>query len=204
VADIAGTPVTVLERALGRATAAHLSALASGRDERRVSPRVAEKSIGAEETFAHDIGDSDVIRRELLRLAGRTARGLRSSGYAARTVVVKLRLASFKTITRSRTLADPTDVAQQIYLTACDLYEAAGLDPRALLRLVGVRATGLVPVGTASTQLAFGERPAAWREAEQALDRIAGRFGTDTVRPATLVDSGRQEHGPGRDSGGDG
>jgi DNA polymerase-4 len=196
--------VTVLERALGRATAAHLSALASGRDERRVSPRMAEKSIGAEETFAHDIGDSDVIRRELLRLSGRTARGLRGSGYAARTVVVKLRLASFKTITRSRTLADPTDVAQQIYLTACDLYETAGLDPQALLRLVGVRATGLVPVGTASTQLAFGDQPAAWREAEQALDRIAGRFGTDTVRPATLVDSGRQEHGPGPESGGGG
>jgi DNA polymerase IV len=204
VADIARTPLSVLERALGRATAAHLSALASGRDDRRVSPRVPEKSIGAEETFAHDIGDSDVIRRELLRLSGRTARGLRSSGYAARTVVVKLRLASFKTITRSRTLSDPTDVAQQIYLTACDLYETAGLDPQALLRLVGVRATGLVPVGTASTQLVFGDRPAAWREAEQALDRIAGRFGTDTVRPATLVDADRQEHSQGRESGGAG
>jgi DNA polymerase IV len=193
VADIANTPVTVLQRALGQAAAAHLSALASGRDDRRVVPGAQEKSIGAEETFPHDVGDPAVIRRELLRLSGRTARGLRGSGYAARTVVVKLRLASFKTITRSRTLADPTDVAQQIYLTACDLYEAAGLDPRALLRLVGVRATGLVPAAGASTQLAFGDRPAAWREAEQALDRIAGRFGTDAVRPAALVEADRRE-----------
>ena len=56
-----------------------------------------------------------MIRRELLRLSGRTARGLRAAGCSARTVVVKLRLASFKTITRSRTLPEPTDVAQQIY-----------------------------------------------------------------------------------------
>jgi DNA polymerase-4 len=193
VADIANAPVAALERELGRAAAAHLSALARGRDDRRVVPGAREKSIGAEETFPRDVNDPDVIRRELLRLSGRTARGLRGSGCAARTVVVKLRLASFKTITRSRTLADPTDVAQQIYVTACALYEVAGLDPRARLRLVGVRATGLVPSAGAATQLAFGEKPVPWREAERAVDRIAGRFGTDAVRPATLVNVDHQD-----------
>jgi len=193
VADIAQAPQAALERVLGRAAAAHLTALAHGKDDRRVLAGAAEKSIGAEETFPRDVVDPDVIRRELLRLSGRTARGLRSSGCAARTVVVKLRLASFKTITRSRTLADPTDVAQQIYLTACALYSASGLGPQARLRLVGVRATGLVPATGAATQLALGESPAPWRDAERAVDRIAGRFGTDTVRPAALVDADRQE-----------
>jgi len=195
VADIANTPQAALERELGRATAAHLTGLANGRDDRRVIPGVQEKSIGAEETFARDVIDPEVIRRELLRLSGRTARGLRASGCAARTIVVKLRLASFKTITRSRTLADPTDVAQQIYLTACALYAAAGLDPQARLRLVGVRAVGLVQAAGATTQLALGDKPAPWREAERAVDRIAGRFGTDTVRPAALVEGDRQEAG---------
>jgi DNA polymerase-4 len=107
----------------------------------------------------------------------------------ARTVTVKLRLASFKTITRSRTLAEPTDVAREIYAAACALYEGSGLDSKARLRLVGVRATGLRPVSGAARQLAFGERPSGWREAEQAVDRIARRFGTDTVRPAALFGS---------------
>ena len=89
--------------------------------------------------------------------------------------------------TRSRTLPAPTDVAQLIYTTACALYEAAGLPGGARLRLVGVRASGLLPAATAQAQLAFGDRPAAWREAEQAIDQIAGRFGLDTVRPAALV-----------------
>jgi DNA polymerase IV len=191
VADIAHTPVASLERELGRATAAHLSALAAGRDERTVEPGRHEKSIGAEETFPADICDPQLIRRELLRLSGRTARGLRAAGCSARTVVVKLRLASFKTITRSRTLPEPTDVAQQIYGVACALYAAAGLAATARLRLVGVRATGLVPVSGAAAQLAFGDRPdrpVSWREAERAVDRIAQRFGADTVRPAALVD----------------
>jgi DNA polymerase IV len=190
VGDIAHTPLAVLQRELGQAVGAHLSALAWGRDERPVVPGMPDKSIGAEETFATDVDDPEVIRRELLRLSGRTARGLRAGGSVARTVVVKLRLANFTTITRSRTLPEPTDVARKIYDTACDLYAAAGLDPRARLRLVGVRAAGLIPVARSATQLALGEQPASWRDAEQAVDRIAGRFGPDSVRPAVLVRPG--------------
>ncbi len=100
--------------------------------------------------------------------------------------MVKLRLANFTTITRSRTLAEPTDVARRIHETACELYAAAGLD-RARLRLVGVRATGLVPAAGATTQLVLGERADQWREAEQAVDKIAHRFGSGAVKPAALV-----------------
>ena len=106
----------------------------------------------------------------------------------ARTVSVKLRLASFKTMTRSRTLPHPTDVTREIYATACSLYAASGLDRGALLRLVGVRASGLGPAAGANTQLTFDDRPVGWREAEQAVDKIASRFGVSAVRPAALVE----------------
>jgi nucleotidyltransferase/DNA polymerase involved in DNA repair len=192
VGDIAHTPLAVLQRELGQAVGSHLSALAWGRDDRPVIPGSTDKSVGAEETFATDVDDPQVIRRELLRLSGRTARSLRASGSVARTVVVKLRLANFTTITRSRTLPEPTDVARKIYVTACDLYAAAGLDSRARLRLVGVRAAGLVPAARSATQLAFGERPVSWRDAERAADRIAGRFGPDMIRPAVLVRHGEE------------
>jgi DNA polymerase IV len=187
VGDIAHTPVATLERELGVAHGRHLAALAWGRDERLVTPHVPEKSIGAEETFPTDIDDPDRIRRELLKLSGRTAHALRAGGYLARTVSVKLRLASFKTMTRSRTLSHATDVTREIYATACSLYESSGLDRGARLRLVGVRVSGLVPMARANAQLAFDERPVGWREAEQAVDRIARRFGASAVRPAALV-----------------
>ena len=196
VGDIAHTPLATLQRELGAAAGTHLAALAWGRDERRVTPHVPEKSIGAEETFATDIDDPDRIRRELLRLSGRTARGLRTGGYLARTVSVKLRLASFKTMTRSRTLAYPTDVTNQIYATACSLYESSGLAGGARLRLVGVRVSGLVPAAGANAQLTFDERPVGWREAEQAVDRISRRFGSGVIRPASLVED-PERPGPG-------
>jgi len=190
VADLANAPVSTVERELGPATAAHLSALAWGRDERKVVTGTHDKSIGAEETFGTDIGDPELIRRELLRLAGRTARGLRSSGYVARTISVKLRRADFSTITRSRTLSEPTDVAQKIYATACELYAASGVADGVLLRLVGVRASGLSPASQAGTQLALGERADTWRQAETAMDRITRRFGSGALRPGSLVTRG--------------
>jgi DNA polymerase-4 len=192
IGDIAHVPVATLQRELGVA-GEHLWSLAWGRDERRVVPQREEKSVGAEETFAVDVDDPEVIRRELLRLSGRTARALRAAGCVARTISVKLRLASFKTITRSRTLPEPTDVAREIYATACALYEGSGLDSKARLRLVGVRAAGLRPASGAARQLAFGERPAGWREAERAVDQIARKFGGDAVRPAALVSTEREE-----------
>jgi DNA polymerase IV len=191
VADIARTPLLALEAELGKAAAAHLHALAWGQDSRSVESAVREKSVGAEETFDVDVSDPAVIRRELLRLSRRTTRALRASGYATRTVVVKLRKADFTTITRAKTLPEATSETQRIYATACALYEASGLSGQARLRLVGVRATGLVPASEAATQLALGERGASWRDAESALDRITGRFGPDAVRPATLVDRSR-------------
>ena len=79
---------------------------------------------------------------------------------------------------------------------ACALFEGTGLGSGARVRLVGVRATGLLPEGTVVTQLALGEEPAPWRDAERAVDRIAGRFGPDTVRPAALVRRGEAGHTP--------
>ena len=186
VGDIANTPLATLVRALGQATGAHLHALSWGRDERAVVAHEPDRSIGAEETFARDVDDAEVVLRELLRLSERTAGRLRTAGLAGRTVSLKVRFADFTTITRSRTLREATDVGQEIYATARGLFEALGLD-RARIRLVGVRVEQLADSDTAPRQLLLGERARGRREAEQAADRAALRFGKGAVRPASLV-----------------
>jgi DNA polymerase-4 len=122
----------------------------------------------------------------LLRLSERVAARLRGGGHVGRTVSVKLRRSDFTTITRSRTLREATDVAKEIYTTACELYEAAGLE-RVRLRLVGVRVENLRPASTATRQLGLGEPETGWREAELAMDKATRRFGPEAVRPASLV-----------------
>ena len=193
VGDLAATPVATLQRALGPAVGAHLSALAWGRDERVVTPTEPERSVGAEETFPVDVDDPAVVRRELLRLSERTAARLRSAGQVGRTVTIKVRFADFTTITRSRTLPEATDVGRTVYETAAGLYAALGLQ-RARLRLVGVRVEGLADEQEQTRQLLLGERESGWREADQAVDRAARRFGVGAVRPAALVDPAALVH----------
>jgi DNA polymerase-4 len=197
VGDLASTPVQTLQRALGPAVGAHLSALAWGRDERVVTPSEPEKSIGAEETFPVDVDDPQVVRRELLRLAERTAARARAAQQAGRTISIKVRFADFTTITRSRTLPEHTDVGRVVYETATALYDALGLE-RARIRLVGVRLEGLAPAAGQTRQLQLGERDTGWREAEQAVDRAALRFGAGAVRPAALVDPDAPARSPRR------
>ena len=187
VGDLANTPVATLQRALGPAVGAHLSALAWGRDERKVVPLEPDKSVGAEETFSVDVDDPVVVHRELLRLSERTAGRLRAAGQMGRTVSIKVRFADFTTITRSRTLGEHTDVGRVVYETALALYDALGLE-RARLRLVGVRVEGIADAAGQPRQLVLGARDSGWREAEQAVDKASRRFGAGVVRPAALVD----------------
>jgi len=151
-----------------------------------VVPHEPDKSIGAEETFGTDIDDPRVIRRELLRLSEKVAARVRAGGYRGRTVSIKVRFADFTTITRARTLREPTDVGQQVYAVAGQLYDALGLQ-RARLRLVGVRLEGLVDAEEVAEQLLLDAPERGWREAEQAVDAAARRFGSGVVRPAALV-----------------
>ncbi len=200
VGEIAHTPQLTLRRALGQTVGAHLYDLAWGRDPRRVVAEQVEKSTGAEETFGVDVDDPEIVLRELLRLSERTARRLRSSGTSGRTVVLKVRFADFTTITRSRTLREPTDVARDVYACVRQLYDALHLE-RARIRLVGVRVEGLVDAGGQHRQLLLDERPQGWREAEQATDRAVARFGSHSVRPASLLDAARVRHPDGRSPG---
>ncbi len=190
VADVAHAPLGMLRQALGEASARHLHELAWARDPRQVTVNRVEKSISAETTFDVDVADADVLRRTLLGLASKVAVRLRAAGHAGRTVAIKVRLADFRTLSRSRTLGDPTDVARHIFDTAWALYQA--LDPGVKIRLLGVRVEGLAE-GEQARQLALGEREHGWREAERAADAAAARFGSAMVGPASLLRTAARE-----------
>jgi len=103
-----------------------------------------------------------------------------------RTVTIRVRFSDFTTITRSRTLRDPTDVSREIFETAKGLYDALGLQ-RARIRLVGVRMEGLVESEGAPIQGTLDEPDHGWRDADRAVDRASARFGAGSVRPASLI-----------------
>ncbi|HEX6263156.1 MAG TPA: DNA polymerase IV [Actinomycetota bacterium] len=188
IGELAVTSPRVLERVLGEQQGRHLAALARGEDDRSVIPYEAPKQVSHEETFDRDLDAEDDIRRELLRLSFRVAARLRKEGFRARTVTLKARLASFTTLTRSRTLPDPTDVGNDLYRVVAELFGALPSRGRLRIRLLGVGAAGLRPSGV--DQLAL-VRAGRWEDAERALDRIERRFGEGAAFPASLLDRGR-------------
>src|SRR5204862_2694095 len=138
--------------------------------------------------------DDGEILRELLYLSGRVAVRLREDGYRARTVTLKARLANFTTLTRSRTVRDPTDVGADLYHAVGELYRALPGTGRRI-RLLGVQASGLVRAG--AEQLAL-LRAGRWDDVERTLDRIERRFSRGRATPAILADgdSGRAPFPP--------
>lgn len=183
IGELAGTPAAILERILGETSARGLAELAWGKDPRGVVPFEAPKSVSHEETYPRDLDDLDDVLREILSLSHRVAARLRAEGYRSRTVTLKLRLPSFATLTRSHTLAVPTDVGSDIYGVARDLLLRLP-SGRRRFRLIGVAATGLHPAGSQQVSLV---REGRWGEAERTIDRIDGRFGRGKAIPAALL-----------------
>ena len=186
VGELTSTPRAILERALGELSAQNLLDLANGVDARPVVPFEAPRSVSHEETYPRDLDAGEEILREILALSHRVAERLRAQGYRARTVTLKLRLPSFTTLTRSRTLPDPTDSAAEVFGVTRELF--GSLPPaRRRFRLIGVAATNLVPAAAHQVALL---RSGRWEDAERALDAVHERFGADAAVPATLLRRG--------------
>lgn len=186
VGDLARLSVKTLSYAVGQAAAVHLSELAWGRDPRVVQRETVEKSIGAETTFHQDLDDSELIEMQLLELSEQVARRLRNSGRTAKTVTVKIRLADFTTITRSKSPSARVESSQVVYDLARQLFRELALNSTRV-RLVGVRLTGLQESQQNPEQLTFDSRLEMWRDVEFALDKVAEKYGDSAVRPARLI-----------------
>ena len=187
IGDVAATPMHVLQKAVGVAGAGKLSLLANGIDTRSVVTERQEKSIGHEITFTFDVFDENELRRELLRLAGDVASRLRKHGVLSKTIVFKLRHPDFTTLTRSRTLAEPTDVGRRVYEEALIAFEALHV-PGTGVRLLGIRGEQLEPSGGGA--LSLWDPDEDWRGVERAVDGVTARFGSAAMAPAALLGRG--------------
>ncbi|WP_375431650.1 DNA polymerase IV [uncultured Friedmanniella sp.] len=186
VGQLAHAPASTLRQAFGPHAGRGLQELAWGRDRRRVVAGQPERSISSAETLGRDTDDPDAVRLELLRMADRTTRRMRKAGLVGRTVAVSLRFADFSELTRSVTLATPTDVTEEVYAAAAALYDRLGL-PKARIRRIGVRVEGLGPAHRAARQPQLTDPERGWQEADQAVDAAVRKFGPTAVRRAALT-----------------
>lgn len=180
------------------ATGAWIHDLAHGIDTRRVTPRREEKSHGMERTFANDVSDRDELRRHLLDFCEEVAFGLRDKGLRGRTVTLKARYSDFTTLTRTKTLDNPTNLGPRIYSVARELLDRLPIAP---LRLVGVQISSLSDVRAPIQETLFADADAPQKmlrgaqvpgrakleRATEGLDKLRRKYGARTVIPASLL-----------------
>ena len=196
VGDLAALPAATLARRLGKASGAHLAALARGEDPDPVRPDRAAKSIGHEETFSRDLTDPAELERNVLRMGESVATMLRGASTAARTITVKVKFTDFSLQTRSHTMERPITTGGAIGQVAAALL--SGIDPGDGIRLLGVSASGLS--SGSGDQLAFDlgdgtraenqsalAREQSWQDVTAAVDAIRTRFGRASVGSAAMV-----------------
>ena len=205
IGDLAVVPLDALISSLGPASGTHLHALSHARDDRAIEPTRDAKSIGHEETFASDHFELAPLERELLRLADAVASRSRAAGMRGRTVQLKVKLADFRLLTRSKTVAGVAETMGRIHEIAVSLLrdpEVSSLISTVGARLIGVSVSNFTDEGeqmalfaptTAKTEEApvIAHNSETQRELTGTIDAIRAKFGAAALGPATLADRGR-------------
>jgi len=182
--ELRSAPDAVLWPLFGRYSA-WMRERASGVDERPVLPELEEKSLSAEDTFEHDLGDPRTLHRQLARLADLAASRLRARGLMAGCIGVKIRRSDFVTFTRQRAVTPPTCEARAVAGVAAELLARwLGANRGAKLRLLGVVLTELTP----ASQLGLFEESRRAGRLDAALDEARARFGSRALRRGNTIE----------------
>lgn len=174
-------PLTTLNQLFG-ASGEHYWRLAHGLDDRPVAPDREAKSISNETTFAEDISDPEVLRAWLVELVEQVSRRMRSHGIRGRTVELKVRFADFKTISRSLTLAEPTNITQELLEAGVELLTTRLPPGHQSVRLLGFGVNNLDDSGTSQQQLFDEPERERDRELDRVADQITAKFGKQAIR----------------------
>jgi DNA polymerase-4 len=183
LAELRSAPDAVLWPLFGRYSE-RARARAAGIDEDPVVSDQEEKSLGAEDTFEHDIGAPEVLQAQLSRLLDRVCQRLRSRQLVTACIGVKIRRKDFVTFSRQRRVAPPTHDERTIAQVAQELLGRwlAG-HPGAKLRLLGVVLSELSP----AWQLGLFERTPHTTRLDAALDEVRTRFGRGAIQRGNTI-----------------
>ncbi len=188
IGDLAALPAEVVEARFGK-HGSSLAERARGIDTDPVHDGEAAKSVGHEHTFDVDTTDREVIERTLLAMADGVGGRLRSAGIRAGTIAIRMRDDSFETLSRQKTLPEPTDMTERIFEVALQLArpEVAAIRARGgKVRLLGVTASHL---GEREQLSLFDPDDPRRRRAIEAADAVRRRYGDGAMTRARLLDA---------------
>jgi DNA polymerase-4 len=156
--------------------------LAQGIDNRKVEPQTEAKSISAEETFAVDIQEKEILLSILQNQVEEVSQRLRAMKLECRTITLKFRYGDFRTITRSYTMDRPTNTTQMLLQEAQNLFDQWYSQSAGALRLLGFGTSGLAPVGIGQKLLFSDPQEEKQKNIDSAFDKIREKYGEDSLK----------------------
>ena len=178
IADFRKADLKILTEKLG-SCAPDLYNLAWGRDNRAVIPGHEAQSIGNETTFEVDLWSKEDIHSILLALAIKVGWRLRKAGVWGRTLTLKVRFASFHTISRSITVQSPLSLDQEIYETTLKMLDKIPLKEG--VRLLGITVAKLSQEGLGQLSL-FNETNEQQEKITTLMDKLKDKFGETIIK----------------------
>jgi DNA polymerase-4 len=187
VGQLAAIPREKLEESFGRwGTALYRKSL--GQDSYEFFVDAEAKSISHNQTFGADTNDRAKLETTLSYLMQKATKRLRDSGLYARTISVTIRYANFRTVTRSKSLPEPTDLDGTILAVAKNLFEK-NWDGRAMLRLIGISLESL-SADTRQLALLDAEQRTKLERLARTADRLRDRFGFSKLQLGGSLSAG--------------
>ena len=176
IAQLRQLSLEVLKSAFG-INSDHFWRLSRGIDSRAVVPDRDAKRISHETTFQHDLTDQASLRAWLLDLTDQVARRMRWYKIVGRSVHLKVRYSNFETITRSRTLNEPTNSTAALARLAAELFSQSELQFDRGIRLIGMGVDKLSCNQPVQLSLFDQEDAERSKRVDKATDTIRDKFG---------------------------
>jgi DNA polymerase-4 len=167
----------------------HLKQSANGLDHSLVNPEQEQsKSIGHTTTLPKDLTDKKEVYRVFLNLADQVARRLRRQKLMSSTVQITIRDPEMRTITRSVTLHTPTEHMDDIYKTACELYDHQWEEGNPI-RLLGITLQNLLAKEVSVIQLDLFdyEKQPRRDQLNRIMDQLRDKFGENAILTAGMM-----------------
>lgn len=180
IGDLASRPVEHIKETIGSSAETFWN-MANGIDNSELVFDREAKSISNEFTFDNDTAEEDVVLSVLMELSEKVAGRLRKSASKAKTLTLKIRLAGFKTYTRSFTFRKHTNITDFLYNEAKELYnEFKGQK----IRLVGIKVSGFSAAESERDLFTYAAEKKL-EDVESSVDIIRGKFGNNSIYRAS-------------------
>jgi len=138
IGQLAAQDADQLIAQFGESYGRYLYAASRGIDDSPLTTRWEPKSMSRETTFQKDIHQWQTLARNIAEIVKEIVSDLKGSGYRTKNITLKIRFSDFETLTRAKTLPEPTDSEETIRKAAFECLKR--IDLKKKVRLIGVRA----------------------------------------------------------------